>query len=283
MKGYILIARAIQESAIWDKPHFYIKAWIYILLKAAFKPYNNFEIGECFITTEEIQKSCAYKVGRRIEQPSKKQIRDFIDFLKSSEGHHEGNNESHPKGAMIVTKKVKGGMLIKVLNYGKYQDPNFYESNNECDYESHPKVIRKSNESHPKVSTKIETLETLETLEALEDPFKSINNAKPPDKPTEEMTVEELEQSMLDEENWIQQVNIIECWEEGFHAPPSSSVVMRLQDDIETHGIEKTYCALREAVLYGKKSIDYVETVLLAWKDMTAEQILNGERPKKED
>lgn len=265
---------------IWDKPNFYIKAWIYILQKAAFKPYNNFEIGECFITTEEIQKSCAYKVGRRIEQPSKKQIRDFIDFLKSPEGHDEGNNESHPKGAMIVTKKVKGGMLIKVLNYGRYQDPTYYESNKESDNESHPKVIRKSNESHSKVSTKIEALETLEALEALKIPDLTINNESAIVRKTiEEMNCDELQEEMLKEENWIKNVNLIECWEEGFGAPPSSGIMMRLQDDVNLYGIEKTYCALREAVMYSKRSIDYIDAILIAWKDMTPEQILDGERP----
>lgn len=280
MKGYILIARAIQESAIWDKPNFYIKAWIYILQKVAFKPYNNFEIGECFITTEEIQKSCAYKVGRRIEQPSKKQIRDFVDFLKSPEGHHEGNNESHPKDAMIVTKKVKGGMLIRVLNYERYQDPTYYESNKESNNESNPKVIRKSDESHPKVSTKIEALETLEALKALEIPDLTVNNESAiVEKSIEEMSCDELQEEMLKEENWIKNVNLIECWEEGFGVPPSSGIIMRLQDDVETYGIEKTYCALREAVLYGKRSIDYIDAILIAWKDMTPEQILDGERP----
>lgn len=280
MKGYILIARAIQESAIWDKPNFYIKAWIYILQKVAFKPYNNFEIGECFITTEEIQKSCAYKVGRRIEQPSKKQIRDFVDFLKSPEGHHEGNNESHPKDAMIVTKKVKGGMLIRVLNYERYQDPTYYESNKESNNESNPKVIRKSNESHPKVSTKIEALETLEALKALEIPDLTVNNESSiVEKSIEEMSCDELQEEMLKEENWIKNVNLVECWEEGFGVPPSSGIIMRLQDDVETYGIEKTYCALREAVLYGKRSIDYIDAILIAWKDMTPEQILDGERP----
>lgn len=280
MKGYILIARAIQESAIWDKPNFYIKAWIYILQKVAFKPYNNFEIGECFITTEEIQKSCAYKIGRRIEQPSKKQIRDFVDFLKSPEGHREGNNESHPKDAMIVTKKVKGGMLIRVLNYERYQDPTYYESNKESDNESHPKVIRKSNESHPKVSTKIEALEALETLEALEIPDLTVNNESAiVEKSIEEMNCDELQEEMLKEENWIKNVDLIDCWEEGFSTPPSSSIVMRLQDDVNLYGIEKTYCALREAVMYGKRSIDYIDAILIAWKDMTPEQILDGERP----
>lgn len=291
-KGYILIARAIVDSGIWDKPPYYIKAWIYILNKVAFKPYNNLDVGECFISTSELQNSCTYKVGRRIEQPSKKQIRDFIDFLRSPEGNYEGNNEGHPKGAMIVTTKVTGGMLIKVLNYAKYQNTKYYESNNESNNESQPKDGLKSYEGHPKVHTKIEALESLKHLEALEDPFELINMADLPfemstkefDKQSQEIDAEKVLDTIDEELHPLSHINLFESFEDGFARPISPSEMMRLSEWQEQYGKELVYCALREMVIYQKKSFDYIDKILSSWqqKGYTVDEYLDGIPPSEE-
>ncbi|GEN87217.1 hypothetical protein [Oceanobacillus sojae] len=134
--GYILLSRKVIESEIWDKPPLYLKVWIYILSKTQHSAYKNLKRGQVFISIPEIIEACSYKVGFRIEKPTKKQIFGIIDWLRNPyEGNHEGNNE----GPMIVTTKVTHGMVVEVCNYNVYQDPKNYEGNSE----SHTKVTTK--------------------------------------------------------------------------------------------------------------------------------------------
>lgn len=262
--GFIKLYRSLRHWR-WYKDRNVKDVWIELLLTAAFADYYQ---GSLLIKRGQVLTS-RKKLSENLNL-SEQEVRTSLDKLQST-------NE-------ITTKKTNKGTLITIVEWEDYQSTLNWtnqQNNQNINQQStndQPAINQQSTNNQPTLYIK-EDKEVKEIQEVKE----SFSSELYTNKPIEEMTVEELEQSMLDEENWIQRVNIIECWEEGFGAPPSSNVVMRLQDDIETHGIEKTYCALREAVLYGKKSIDYVETVLLAWKDMTAEQIVNGERPKKEE
>lgn len=275
-KGYILLARAIEDSEIWSKPPYYLKAWIHILCKAAFKPYGNLKTGECIVSTEELQEVCSYKAGRRTEKPSTKQIRDFMDFLRSDEGHNEGNNESHTKGAMIVTMKVKGGMLVKVLNYERYQTSESYESNNGSNNGSQMKVttevVRKSDEGTNQIK---EALKALESLETLEDHLSNKTSCTTPFPDVEEqLRIQEQERAN------IYNSSLFDLYEQGFGRPLSQREVQTICQWTEEYEDRLIRYALREALTYNKQSIDYVDRILLKWKQrgFTAEQYEEGER-----
>lgn len=275
-KGYILLARAIEDSEIWSKPPYYLKAWIHILCKAAFKPYGNLKTGECIVSTEELQEVCSYKAGRRTEKPSTKQIRDFMDFLRSDEGHNEGNNESPTKGAMIVTMKVKGGMLVKVLNYERYQASESYESNNGSNNESQmkvtTKVVRKSDEGTNQIK---EALKALESLETLEDHLSNKTSCTTPF-PDIEKQLEEKEQ----EQQKLYGTPIIELYEERFNRLLSQRELQIICQWKEEYDDKLLRYAFREMLVQDKNSVDYVDRILLDWKKrgLTAEQYEEGER-----
>ena len=116
--GYVKIARKSINSDIWKKPPLYWKIWSYILFKANYSDSGNLKRGEAFFTIKELQEIGSYYIGYREIKPSVKQIRSIINYLREPS---ESLNEGHTKGAMIVTTKVTHGMLIKVLNYSKYQ------------------------------------------------------------------------------------------------------------------------------------------------------------------
>ena len=132
MNGYILISRKMIESGIFQKPPLYLKVWIYLLARAQFKDYGELKRGELLTSIGEIQEACSYYVGFRKEKPSEKQIRSIIEWLKDPyEGTYERVYERENERAMIVTTKVKSGILVSICNFNDYQDPNFYEG----DYE----------------------------------------------------------------------------------------------------------------------------------------------------
>lgn len=126
--GYILLSRKLIESDIWDKPPIYLKVWLYILAKAQHKPYKNLDRGELVVSIPELIEVCSYKVGYRTEKPSKTQIFNVLEWLRSS---YEGSHEEDAKEPMIETTKTTRGMVVKVLNYSVYQDPKAYERNGE--------------------------------------------------------------------------------------------------------------------------------------------------------
>lgn len=134
--GYILLSRRLIESEIWDKPPMYLKVWIYILTKARHKANNNFDRGELLISIPEIQEACSHKVGYRTVKPTKGQIYNIIQWLRSAnegicEDNYENNYEDDTNTTMIATTKTTRGMVVKVRNYNVYQDPNNYEDNDE--------------------------------------------------------------------------------------------------------------------------------------------------------
>lgn len=135
--GYILLSRKLVESEIWDKPPLYLKVWIYILTKAQHKPYKNFDRGELLISIPELIDACSYKVGYRIEKPTKSQIFNILEWLRNS---NEGANEDDTKDTMINTTKTTRGMVVKVCNYNVYQDPKKYEHNSEDNNEDSTKT-----------------------------------------------------------------------------------------------------------------------------------------------
>lgn len=262
--GFIKIDRALRDWQWYNTKHM-INVWLEILLTVAFADYYQ---GGLLIKRGQVLVS-RKKMSEKLNI-SEQEVRTCINRLVST-------NE-------ITTKKTNKGTLITVIKWEDFQstqprtNQQINQGFNQASTSNQPATNQRSTSNQPTLYIK-EDKEVQESKEGKERPIDKLLTGTADEKLIEEMNCDELQEEMLKEENWIKNVNLIECWEEGFGAPPSSGIMMRLQDDVETYGIEKTYCALREAVMYGKRSIDYIDAILIAWKDMTPEQILDGERP----
>ena len=135
--GYILLSRRLIESGIMQKPPIYFKIWTWLLLKAQHKDYGNLKRGQLITSIAEIQEAMSYKVGFRIEKPSKKQVWGVLEWLRNPEMENSSeilvNNIVNvtTKEPMIVTMKVTHGILVTIVKYNVYQDPKNYEGNDE--------------------------------------------------------------------------------------------------------------------------------------------------------
>ncbi len=115
--GFILLARKLLESGIMDKPHLFLKLWIYCLLNAVWKDHGNLKRGQLFTSIDRLRDALSYKIGYRIVKPSAKEIRAAYEFLA--------------KGTMVVIAKVTRGMIITIVNYDIYQNYLNYEGHTE--------------------------------------------------------------------------------------------------------------------------------------------------------
>lgn len=138
--GYIVIARKIVESEIWNKPPLYLKVWVWLLRQAQHSKYKNLERGQLFTSIKEIQDAVSWHVGFRKERPTKDQIFQILDWLRKPD---EGGNESNTGATMITTMKATHGMLVTIENYDYYQDSKNYDSN---DVSNDEKVTKRTRE-----------------------------------------------------------------------------------------------------------------------------------------
>ncbi|MBP3953621.1 hypothetical protein [Bacillus suaedae] len=137
--GYIILSRQIIESSIWDKPPLYLKVWLYLLNRAQYKEFKQLKRGQLFVSIPEIREACSWYVGFRKEKPTKDQIYQIIDWLRKP---NEAVDEAKTKATMITTTKATHGLLITIDNYGVYQNPNNYESNDESNNEKEMRATR---------------------------------------------------------------------------------------------------------------------------------------------
>lgn len=145
MNGYILLSKSILESGIWSKPPLFLKVWMYLLTNANYADYGNLKRGQLFTSIPEIQRSCSYQVGYRKVTPTKKEIFGILEYLRNP---CEGNDEGNAKAPMIVTTKVTHGMVVTICKYNDYQDPKFYEGNNEGNNERLAKELRRERQGN---------------------------------------------------------------------------------------------------------------------------------------
>lgn len=161
--GYILVSRKMIDSEIWDKPPIYMKVWMYLLMRAQYKPYKNLERGELVVSIPEIIEACSYKVGYRTEKPSKSQIFNVLEWLRSSD---EGSDEDDANETMIETTKTTRGMVVNISNYNVYQDPKSYEQNDEQNNEKTMKTTmpkRQANTINKNLKKELRTKEVIKT------------------------------------------------------------------------------------------------------------------------
>ncbi|NKC68971.1 hypothetical protein [Vagococcus fluvialis] len=143
--GYILIARKIVDSEIFNKPPLYSKVWLYLLSRAQHKDYKQLKRGQLWTSIPEIQDACSWKVGYRTEKPTKKEVFGVLDWLRrTDEGVHEGNDV----GTMIETTKGTQGLLVTISNYDVYQSPKNYEGNGEGNNDFQTKEQRRERQGN---------------------------------------------------------------------------------------------------------------------------------------
>lgn len=178
--GYILISRQVIESEIWEKPPLYFKVWMYLLARAQYKSFRGLERGETIVTIPELIEACSWKVGYRIEKPTKSQIFNILEWLRNS---HEDEYEGVTSDAMISTTKTTRGMVVKVLNYDVYQDPTNYEHNKDTNHESNTNTTRPERQA--------------DTINKKEKKDKELNNKNIKDNPQKQVFADDSPEMIL--------------------------------------------------------------------------------------
>ena len=108
--GYICVARKIQESDIWKKPAEWLKIWIYLLQEVNHVDNRMFQRGTNFFNYNDISRFCL------VRYPT---VDNCLRWLKFT--------------GQITTEKTTRGVIIKVLNYAKYQTSKNYEYDTDND------------------------------------------------------------------------------------------------------------------------------------------------------
>lgn len=124
---YILISRKLIESDIFSKPPLYLKLWMWLLVQANFADNNGLKRGQVRTTYAEMREAMSYYVGFRKVKPSKSEVFRALEYMRGNERDSERNTET----PMIETVKTTRHILVTICNYNDYQDPNFYERNDE--------------------------------------------------------------------------------------------------------------------------------------------------------
>lgn len=123
--GATLWARKVVDSEIFfNKPSDWFKIWFYLVSRVNFKTDKRFERGEIFLNYEWIADAT---------NTTRDQVKHCIEYLKEA--------------LMIATRKTTRGIIIKVLNYDKYQTLDNYYYGVESLTESPTKARQKPDES----------------------------------------------------------------------------------------------------------------------------------------
>jgi len=120
--GAFQLARQIFSSEIWlEKPATWGKIWIYILGKVNHKKKGKFNRGEGFFNLTEEKRQIGIDISYNT-------IREAMRYFRKSE--------------MIDTTKTTRGVIIKVLNYNKFQTLDNFQNTTKHKTETQPKQNR---------------------------------------------------------------------------------------------------------------------------------------------
>lgn len=131
--GYYIKARVIKNKKIHFMPPYVREIWDYCLREAnyadsVYGPYT-VKRGQLFRSYSEIREDLCWFIGYRKMMYDENQTKKAMKALREND--------------MIDTMREPGGVLITVLNYDFYQDPNNYESTNESTNENTAKELLK--------------------------------------------------------------------------------------------------------------------------------------------
>lgn len=110
--GYILLAKNIIESEIWQKPAAYLKIWIYILSKVNWKASKKNSIGGEYFNFRQL----------KIPGVTQYQLYEFLRWAKTV--------NPTDSTTQITTEKTTRGTYLKVTKYAYYQDVKNYSHQN---------------------------------------------------------------------------------------------------------------------------------------------------------
>lgn len=248
--AFVKLDKNITKWRWFNKDHM-LKFWIYLLCNVA---YSDYSLGDIEIKKGQViigKKNVGEKLGL-----SEQTIKTYIKRLKRT--------------GEITTESTNRYTLITIVKWDEYQCIPQY-INQQINQTNNQQVTNHQPTSNQQVTTIKEYKEQLEEKESL-----LMNNNTP-----EWFDTEVQKQDQADQE----QKNIYECslfdlFEREFARPLSQPECQRLGDWQERYDDKLIRYALRESLLYGKHSLDYIDRILLAWdkKAFTAEMYENGER-----
>jgi len=117
--GYVLLARAIEQSALWRDPPEVLKLFLYLLLHARYRPepkrFDGFEEkrGELVTSLADIAGGCEF-YERGLQRWSRQKVARMLERLQ--------------RQGRIDLLADTYGTHIKVCNYELYQNPKAYEA-----------------------------------------------------------------------------------------------------------------------------------------------------------
>jgi len=116
--GYYIKARKIQESKIAHAPPHVREIWDWFLMQANHKDRKVggtvIKRGQVFTSYEEIRNALHWMVGWDKRRYKKSHLETTMKWLR--------------KHAMVTTRKTTRGMLITIVNYDFYQNPENYKA-----------------------------------------------------------------------------------------------------------------------------------------------------------
>ncbi len=116
--GYIMVARELLESPIWERDPHYGRLWVYLMLKARWSdtPVTREGVttnrGQLLKSLRTIRRECRYRENQAWREWSLSKIHRMIAWMEG-----EG---------MIHTKTTHLGTLFSLRNFNKYQDADRY-------------------------------------------------------------------------------------------------------------------------------------------------------------
>ena len=127
--GCVLLSRRILENKLWYKPPEYLKIFIYILNKVNYKD-GYYKTGEALFNFSE----------EKIYGVTKTQVYEFLRWAKS------------PNIEILTTQKTTRGVIVKLNNYGYYQNLENYK--NQDTLQNTPKTRPKHAQHYKKKNKK---------------------------------------------------------------------------------------------------------------------------------
>lgn len=112
--GYYIWARQEEESWIAQAPPHVREVFRLLVRRANYRDHGRIRRGQCLITFKEIAEDLSWRSGYRKHKYTKTQIDNAFRSLRREE--------------MITTTKSSRGMIVSVVNYEKYQDPDNYDT-----------------------------------------------------------------------------------------------------------------------------------------------------------
>lgn len=248
--AFVKLDKNITKWRWFNKDHM-LKFWIYLLCNAA---YSDYSLGDIEIKKGQViigKKNVGEKLGL-----SEQTIKTYIKRLKRT--------------GEITTESTNRFTVITIVKWSEYQYIPQY-INQQINQGNNQQVTNGQPTGNQQLTTIKEYKEQLEEKES----FININN-RPDWYATEVQKQDRREQEYKD----CYECSLFELFEREFARTISQTECQRLVDWSEKYDDMLIRYALREALLYEKHNLDYIERILVNWKQkgLTVEKYEDGER-----